>query len=258
MSGDVRSAVEELVATVVFENPAARNALSPAMLEALPETVGEVCGEGDVRVVLLRSGGDRAFSAGFDVTAFDDTPGEAAAAMVEEAAEAVRDCRVPVVGVVDGDAFGGAVGLLAACDLRVAAGRVRIGIPAARMGLVYGGRATARLVELVGPAHAKELLMTGEAVDAERAADMGFLNRVVPADDLDGVARALADRIASNAPLSVEGATEVVEAVAGTEALSAADRRRIDRLVEVAARSRDHAEGLAAFEEGREPEFEGR
>ena len=262
MTGELRVEREGAVATLTIDNPEKRNALGPPLLADLVAALDRLEGE-DVRVVVLRGAGERAFSAGFDIEYrqrhFEDggPDVEGPEATFEEACERVASFPHPVVAMLNGGTFGGAVWLAAACDIRVAASDAEFGITPARLGIVYGADAVETVLAHVGPGDLKELLFTADFVDAERAKEMGLLQHVVPRSDLEERTYALAEGIADNAPLAVAGMKEIVDMVAGGE-LTPEERERAAAIERRAEASRDHEEGVRAFLEGREPEFEGR
>ena len=261
MTGEIRVDVEGAVATVTIANRAKRNALGPPLLAELVAAFDRLAGR-EVRVVVLRGAGERAFCAGFDIEYrkrhFEEGPDvEGPEATFAEACERVAGFERPVVAMLNGDAYGGGVWLAAACDLRVAAGDVELAITPARLGIVYGAAAVESVLAHVGPGDLKQLLFTADAVDAGRAAEMGLLERVVPRSALAARTYDLADSVAANAPLAVAAMKEIVDMAAGG-GLTDADRERAAELERRAERSRDHEEGVRAFLEGRDPDFEGR
>ncbi len=264
MAGELRVETGDAVATLTIDNREKRNALGPPLLADLIDALDRVEEEDDVRVVVLRGAGERAFSAGFDIEYrrrhFGDDEGpdaEGPEATFREACKRVASFPYPVIAMLNGGTFGGAVWLAAVCDIRVAAADAEFGITPARLGIVYGADAVESVLAHVGPGDLKELLFTADFVDAERAKEMGLLNHVVPRSDLEDRTYDIADSIADNAPLALSGMKEIVGMVAGDD-LTAAERERAAELEHRAEESRDHEEGVRAFLEDREPEFEGR
>ena len=172
------------------------------------------------------------------------------------AAAAVEGCPVPVVCALNGNAFGGALEIAMAADWRIAARGARFAMPPAKLGWVYAAEGIRRFVALCGPANARELFLTGHAVDAERARQMGLVNRVVDRLELEDIAFADALEIGKNGPIAVAGMRAVIRAIeddaAPSEAAEIAERWR-----QRAFASSDIEEGLAAFRAKREPEFTG-
>jgi methylmalonyl-CoA decarboxylase len=265
MPGELHVDIEDAVATLTIDNPEKRNALGPPLLAELVAAFDRLEGEReDVRVVVLTGAGERAFCAGFDIEYrqrhFEGSEApdvEGPEATFGELCARVQAFERPVIAKLNGGTFGGAVWLAAACDLRVAVEDAEFGITPARLGIVYGADAVGTVLAHVGPGDLKELLFTAAFVDADRAREMGLLNHVVPRSELEARTDDLAETIADNAPLAVAGMKEIVDTVAGGE-LTPAERERAAELERRAERSRDHEEGVRAFLEGREPEFEGR
>ena len=254
MTGQVRSREDGGVCTLTLDNEGKRNAISYPMMDELVAALERLDSADGDSVVVLRGAGEHAFSAGFDLSQERDPESDAWDRMI--AALAAHD--YPTIAVLDGDTFGGAVHLAATCDLRIGSPSARIGVPPAKLGIVYPPDAIERLVAIVGSARTKELLFTGEPVDAETARDIGLLNHLVEADELEAFAYGMAETIESNAPLSLTGMKRIVDAVVESGSLAGEDREWAESLREESFRTRDYEEGTTAFAEGREPEFEGR
>ena len=247
------------VATVTLNRPAKRNAVSLAMWRRLSELFTELEGREDVRVVIVTGAGGN-FCAGADISEFatlraDSKSGRIYEAANEGAAMALRDCRKPTIAAVSGYGMGGGCALALACDFRVGDATTRMGIPAARLGVVYGELDCAMLHRQVGLANAKRVLYSGRAFEVGECAAMGLVDIVASSTALEG-AHALAAEIAGNAPLSLAGSKLVLEALA---AGSAASRHaEIAASIEGAMNSVDYREGARAFLEKRKPVFTGR
>jgi len=244
------------LAVVTLNRPEKRNALAmPHWLE-LGRTLHAFAADGTVRAVILTGAGGQ-FCAGADISEFDSArqdanSGDAYARAVDSSAEAIIALEKPVVAAIEGSCFGGGCGLAMDCDFRIAAKGARFAVPAAKLNIVYNTRDTRNLLSLVGPAHAKRILFTGDAIDAETALRLGLVDELAEAP-LEA-ARRLALRIAENAPFSVGGAKRLLNAlVAGKPAEElgeALSRRALD--------SEDYKEGRRAFKEKRKPRFTGR
>lgn len=247
------------IATVTLNRPGKRNAVSFAMWRRLAEIFSELGGREDVRVVILTGAGGN-FCAGADISEFptlraDSRSGRIYEAANEAASVAVRDCRKPTIAAISGYGMGGGCALALACDLGVGDATTRMGIPAARLGVVYGALDCALLQRQVGLANAKRVLYTGRAFAVQDCAAMGLLDVVAPGTALEG-AHALAAEMADNAPLSLAGSKVVLEALA---AGTAEDRRaEIAAVIEGAMNSADYREGASAFLAKRKPVFRGR
>jgi enoyl-CoA hydratase/carnithine racemase len=253
----LRLEAEGAVATLVIDRPARRNALNLAMWQAVPRVVAAVQADAAVRVFVLRGAGDGPFSAGADIAEFATVrgPGEPAqrySAAVHAAEQSLARLTKPSVALIQGWCVGGGCELALACDLRVADDTAQLGITPSKLGIVYNQTSTARLVEVVGPAWARYLLMTGELVDAAQALRIGLVHEVHPVAAAAWKAGRLADVLATRAPVSVAGAKQLIgRAAAGT----AAEDDWAQRWYASSAASAEYREGVSAFAEKRTPDF---
>jgi enoyl-CoA hydratase/carnithine racemase len=235
-SEHLRASVADGVGTIVFDNPEKHNALTADMFAGLARVCEAFTTDPDVRAVVLRGAGERAFVSGADIGQLD--------------------LPMPVVALIHGYCIGGGVMVALAADIRVCADDAQFAIPAAKLGVGYPHEATAQLVALVGPGLAAEILFAGRRFDAGEAARIGLVNRAVPKAALDGAVAALAKEIAANAPLSHVAHKRSIRAA--TSALVDAAGPDVDDAITAAWRSTDFGEGARAFFERRAPEFQGR
>ena len=247
------------IALVTLNRPGKRNAISLAMWQEIAKLFNDLGAAEHVRVIVLTGAGDH-FSAGADITEFsglrsDLRSGKHYDAATDAALVAVRDCRKPTIAAVRGYTLGGACALALACDLRVAETSTRMGIPAARMGIVYSAVECELLLRQAGLANAKRVLYCGTQFGIEDCVAMRLVDMVVKKDALMQ-AQELAAEIAQNAPLSAKGHKLVLEALAGgsQEARQAEITSHIDRALE----SADYREAVRAFLEKCKPVFTGR
>jgi enoyl-CoA hydratase/carnithine racemase len=261
MSDEILVERRDHIATVTFNRPRMRNAFNLAMWTALPGIVDELTRDAAVRGIVFRGAGEEAFASGADISEFkeqrkDRATAEAYNARTSAAYLAMERCPKPTIAMIHGFCMGGAVAIALACDLRFSADTGKFAIPAARLGIVYGLHSVKRLVSLVGPAAAKDILFSARTLDAAEALRLGFVNRVVPAGELSGHTYEYLARVADNAPISVQGAKLIVEAIA--EDGGVARKPEIDRLQIAAFESEDYREGTEAFMGKRRPKFVGR
>jgi len=248
------------VAWIEFGDPAAANLLDLPLLEALPLALKAA--EDQARVAVLRGRGGT-WSSGYAIDKipaelFDTDPAVVHAHPFERCMRAVADCRVPTLAALEGHAIGGALELAAACDLRLATAGARFGITAARLGLVYPFAGLERFWQLLGPATVRRLLFTGELVDTSEAERIGLVHAVVPHEAFDANLDTWARRIASCAPLAVQGMKATLRLFERAPMVSDATMRRMLALRHDAYRSDDFREGCDAFATKREPRFRGR
>jgi enoyl-CoA hydratase/carnithine racemase len=252
---------EEGIGWVIFNNPARHNAMSMEMFAALAQVMNDYATDADVRVVVLKGAGDKAFVAGADISQFKEkrTSAEAVRAYnaVGEAANvALQNCPKPTVAMIRGYCIGGGTALAVGCDIRIAAEDARFAVPAARLGLGYRYGGLKRLVDVVGPAFASEIFFTARQFTAQEALQMNLVNRVVPVAELESYTLDYAQRIVNNAPLTIAAAKRCI-----MEALQDPAERNLQfcqEMVDACFTSEDYREGQAAFMEKRNPVFKGR
>jgi enoyl-CoA hydratase/carnithine racemase len=253
---------EGQTAILTINRHAQRNSLNFEMWEAFPGYIKELNADPSVRVIVLTGAGDKAFASGADISEFDSKrTGRDAAALyhraVEETMASLEAASKPVIAMVNGFALGGGCELAVACDVRIAAESASLGIPSAKLGVVISFSDTKRLVDLVGPAVAKEMLMTGRRLSAHEALGVGLVNRVIPDPLLRQTTLEIAATIAANAPFSVASAKAMVEQCRHDPDLSAVNATDAERPLHC-YETEDFREGVQAFLEKRPPRFMGR
>jgi enoyl-CoA hydratase/carnithine racemase len=254
------SKVEAGVGWMIFNNPERHNAISLEMWEAALEIMAGFSADPSVRVMVVTGAGGKAFASGADISKFKDERQEASAlahyqATTQKAYSAIQGMAIPTVAMIRGYCIGGGTAAAVCCDLRICTENAKFGVPAAKLGLGYGMQRAQPLVDLVGPAYAKEMFFTGRQFDAREAERMGLVNRVVADDQLEATVQEMARTIADNAPLTVRAAKLVVG-----ELLKDAQDRDVaatERAVDACFKSNDYREGQAAFAEKRKPRFTG-
>jgi enoyl-CoA hydratase/carnithine racemase len=240
------------VAVVTIDNQPRRNAMSRAMLAELAGLWDEL-GRGPCRCIVLTGAGERAFTAGADISG-DLSASAETARVVSHALLKYQVYAKPIVAAVNGDCAGGGLELLLCTDVRAAASHARFGLPEVRWSIYPFGGATIKLVQQIGHVHAMELLLTGKLIDAAEAVRIGLVNRVVPAAELMPWALETAELIAANSPTAVQA---VKQQISSTLAEHARSREGLEQELGDRVRASAHfREGVAAFREKRRPSYE--
>lgn len=249
------------VATVVFNRPRMRNAITYAMWVDIARITEGLVKDDFVRAIVYRGAGTVAFASGADISEFEEQRKDLESSQRYNAATgaayaAIRECPKPTIAMIHGFCMGGAMGIAMGCDLRFAAEGSKFGIPAARLNIVYPPDAIGQLVDLVGPAYAKDILFSARTVDDREALAIGLIQRLVPADALEPVTYEYLRGVTDNAPQSVRGSKQAVQFYRA--GFTEERRRQLRDLAREAFESKDYKEGTRAFLEKRPPKFQGR
>jgi len=250
---------KEGITTVTLNRPAKLNAMSEQMIQELVQLFTELRQDAVTRFVIF-TGAGRAFSAGADVATLADLGKDLTLARMgqllgHDFMRSLENLEQVTIAAVNGLAMGAGLSLAMACDFRIASETASFGIPEAAVGVFFTWGCTPRLTKLIGPAKAKELIMTADPVDAKEALAIGLVNKVLPADHLMEAAHQLATRIASRAPLAVRMTKKIVNAASAPNFgdLYLCEPELVERLYF----SQDPLEGVRAFQERRQPKFTG-
>jgi enoyl-CoA hydratase len=253
----VRLESEGAIAQLILDRPAKRNALSLAMWQAIPDLVAAAATDPEVKVLIVRGASAEAFSAGADIAEFDRVHASAATAhhyheVVAAAYAALAELAKPTIAMVQGVCFGGGCALALCCDLRYADPSARFCIPPARLGLTYSLGETKRLVDLVGPSKAKEMLMGATVLDADEALRLGLATQLFPSAELEARTLAFARHLCGLSQSTIRSVKQIVgEIVNGAVSETELSTRLLERQFE----SPDYLEGRRAFLEKRPPVF---
>jgi len=260
MPGRIRVEQEGAVASIIFDHPERRNAITAGMWREIPEVAKALDRDESVRVVVLRGAGEIAFVSGADISEFAEQRRGPEAQRYEDqnwaAFDAIESIRKPVIAAIHGFCIGGGCALSLTADLRYCADDAVFAIPAARLGLGYNARGMRTLMRIVGESAAKEIFMTARRFDAYEAESRGLVSRVLPKSELDAHVARTAATIAENAPLTLRAA----KLAFADAARSAAERdpAGVAAAIRTCFESADYVEGVEAFLAKRRPAFQGR
>lgn len=263
-SKELLSLQRDRVGVITFDRPQRHNALTPAMLVELHAVLDRWAKDGEVRAVVITGAGDKAFSAGFDILAIPtDVTKESARRLrssnpLELGLRSVKQFPYPTIAMLNGHCFGAALNLALCCDLRIGVDDIAVGMPPARLGVVYPPDGIAQFASVLGMARAREVFFTGRTYRASEVKEMGLVERLVPRAELAANTFALAEEIVANAPLALRGMKRVLGLVESAATLAGEARKEAEALVAEALQSDDAKEGQKAFVEKRKPRFTGR
>jgi enoyl-CoA hydratase/carnithine racemase len=255
----IKAEIDGAIGWLIFNNPERRNAVSLEMWRAIPDVIASFEADDNIRCVVLKGAGDKAFIAGADISQFEKARSDPESVAEYDrtagaAQNAIRKCAKPTIAMIRGFCIGGGLGTALCCDMRYAAKGSRFAIPAARLGLGYGAAGVKALMDLVGPSATKEIFATAQHYSAEEALRMGLINRMTAENDLESLTRDQCGLIAANAPMTIHAVRRTVDELLRDDG----DMGLCDRLVADCFASEDYSEGRRAFMEKRRPIFRGR
>jgi enoyl-CoA hydratase/carnithine racemase len=254
---------QDYIAILTLNRAAKHNAMSPDMLVAMRDHLQRLEAEGATRVLIIRGQGTKAFTSGYDIGHLPERQGNERLTQrhqpnaFSDMLVALRKFSAPVIAMIHGFCMGGGLELAATCDIRISADTGTFRMPPARLGVLYSGDGLLRFMNLIGVANTNEIFFTACTFDAERARDMGLVNHVVAAADLEQTTYDMARQIAHNAPLSVKHTKQVLGMVQSFQDFTR-HQDEMQRLREFCMNSDDFQEGRRAFLEKRQPVFQGR
>src|ERR1041384_3260389 len=242
---------------VTLNRPDARNALSRDMNVELQELTAALEDRDDVQAIVVPGAGDKVFCAGADLKERRGVSPAETGPYLNAIAGAIggfADSRKPTICAMNGSAYGGGLELALACDFRIIVAGSEVGLTEVRLGIMPGAGGTQRLPRLIGEARAKELILLGRRISAERALEIGLVNQVAPRAGLEAAVEGIVSELAGGAPLSVTAGKRAIERGYGKPIMDALDVER--ECYDLTLFSQDRNEGLAAFAEGRPPRYQ--
>ncbi len=259
MSGEVLTRRSGVIATVTLSAPDRLNAMNLAMWQGIADSFTDLDGAEDLRCIILRGAGEKAFAAGADIAEFaaerfDRDSARVYGGVMASALEAIQACRHPVVAMIHGACVGGGLELACCCDMRICGESSRFGVPVKNLGLVVALNEMQAVASVVGRANALEIVLEGRVFDAQRALEMGLVNRIVADDAVTAEAEATARRIAQGAPLVARWHKQFARRLMDPAPLTEADIEESYACFD----TEDFQTGYQAFLNKEKPEFEGR
>ncbi|HLI20611.1 MAG TPA: enoyl-CoA hydratase [Stellaceae bacterium] len=246
---------------MIFNNPAKLNAMAPDMWAAIPAIIDHYERDPAVRAIVLKGAGEKAFISGADINRFEERRASAEAAAsdsdnMRKALDRLEHASKPTIAMIRGYCLGGGLLVALHTDMRIAADTARLGIPAAKLGIAYTLSGVQKVLDLVNPAFAREMLFTARQFSGTEAQGMGLVNRAVPEAELEAFTRSYCATMAENAPLSIAASKSIIAEL--TKPRTDIDRAKCEALAKRCMESEDFAEGRRAFAEKRKPVFQGK
>jgi len=254
---------EGYIATLKFNRPEKRNSLTPDILIKIYETLEEFAKGNDIRAVVFTGAGDKAFCAGYDISAIPtNTTPEMQKILrtrnpLEMAMESIKNFPYPTLAMINGHTFGAGFNLAMCCDIRIGSENLSMGMPPAKLGVVYHPEGIKQFIDVLGMSRSREVFLTARTYKGMEAKEKGLIDYLLPPRELESFTYGLAEEITRNAPLSLKGIKKILNMFERSTELSDDDRKESRRLIREAFSSEDLKEGQRAFLEKRKPEFKG-
>ena len=255
---------ESNLVTLTLNRPDKKNSLSPELVKILQQTLTKLSTDDLIRAVVIRGSGNKAFCAGYDIRSLptkseNDVPQNLEVLNpVELLFKSVVNFPYPTIAMINGAAFGAGCELAICCDIRIAADGISIGMPPAKLGLVYPWRGLQRFIQTIGHRHTREIFLTGRSYKGNLLKEIGLVNYMVPAEDLESFTYQMAREIAGNAPLALKGTKQILNLLLPVAPLNNESLKEAESITEAAFCSDDLKEGQLAFLEKRKPQFKGK
>jgi len=252
------------ICTLTLNRPEKQNSLSIELVELLKSSLKELAIDDGVRAVILRGAGDKAFCSGFDIGSLPtQSKGDVDQRLksldqVESLLQHLGNFPYPVIAMLNGFAFGLGCELAMCCDIRIAAEDIRMGMPPAKLGLVYPWAGLQRFIQCIGLQNTKEMFFSGRTYTGKRIKELGLINYLVPGGELNEFTYGFAEEIAGNAPLALKGIKKVINLLMQANRLDETKSKEAQAIFRAVLLSEDMQEGQAAFFEKRKPRFKGK
>jgi enoyl-CoA hydratase/carnithine racemase len=252
------------VGTLTFHRPERRNSITPNMLVKIHETLKEWAEKDTVRAVIFTGGEGKAFSSGYDImsipTEVTEETKEALRASnpLELGLHSMKNYPYPTIAMINGYAFGAGANACMCCDIRIAAEDVKMGMPPAKLGLVYHPEGLRQFIHVLGMGKTREVFFTGKTYQGQELLDMGLVDHLVPRSELEETTHRMAEEIAGNAPLSLKGSKRIMNMLEDSLSLTEEQLAEAEKMIAHAFNSDDLKEGQTAFIEKRKPKFVGK
>ncbi|MFC2042068.1 enoyl-CoA hydratase/isomerase family protein [Chloroflexota bacterium] len=256
----IYSKEENGIVKITINRPEVRNALNKTVRQELRKAIEKITNDKDIRVVIITGAGDKSFISGADLSELKEktaiTMEEYASTLGQQLYTDIESLPVPVIAMINGFCLGAGLEIAMCCDIRIASENAKFGQPEIRVGFLPGGGGTQRLPRIIGWGKAKELIYTGEMIDAEEAEKWGLVNKVVPPEELETAVREIADKIASKSPLIIRIIKKTINRGMYTDLAAGLNYEKANAAL--CFSSEDTHEGMNAFLEKRQPEFKGK
>ena len=253
-----------LIATLILNRPEKKNSLSPELVNLLLHTLEDLADDDTVRTLVIRGAGDTAFCSGYDIHSLP-SKGEAnvkerlkALTLVEALFDAITHFPYPVIAMINGMALGAGCELAICSDIRIGVHSARMGMPPAKLGIVYPWKGLQRFIRTIGLGSTRELFYTGGTYQGMQLKELGLVNHIVPAEEFETFTARIAEQTAANAPLALKGTKRVINLLLDQTALDERGIAEAESISEATFLSDDLKEGQLAFFEKRRPRFKGR
>lgn len=252
---------KDYVSIITINNPEKRNVVSPSILDGIGNILAELEKADNTRCVVIRGQGNKAFSSGYDINAIgenDMIKNQDGSNYLPRCAKSIEDFPYPVIAMINGHAFGAGLEIAVACDYRVCAEHAKLGMPPAKLGVLYSYAGIRKFLNLIGAGYTKEMFLIGNPVDAIKAEKIGLVNSVKASGEIEEYTLNLAEEISQNAPMSMKTMKFMINKWQGNQNLKNDQEESLIKMILEVQNSSDYKEGQKAFSEKRKPAFTGK